>query len=520
MPSKGITSYGYVASSTVPNVQLQVLVPSANYSYIVKCSQGVKQDFGNWAVQPFLLRSGNAQIYLTDICYATPDTPGTVTFQTVNLPGNFSYFTQIYPITGEIGNSSAVTMLNTPAIVTPEWVISWGLYRAGPGNFGLTNQYQQYLYLTDNHSRWMGDLVQSDPAFGQQAFNRFVLPGAHDAGMFDPTWINNNLNALDQSLSQILNQMMGSVFGGLISNVLSAIGGYVPRFVEYLAFTQKENVLIMLNLGVRYFDFRPGKVAAAIQKYLPQDNTLYHQHSFIPGYPYISFLTDVLNWLNNNPTEIVVISLCTNGFYDHSSMDPTIAELKSAWAAAVSNSGSTLVIGTNADLSSSYNSLIAQQKRVIFLNNTNIGAGYYNAAKYDTYDGNDDYYATFDPGTIVNNVLANMNTQDQANMDYTVVQVQGTCTAALQTNVENEWNNNKPACISDITQLVAACTDSQAASFLMSTKALFDQATYPWVYQNLNGHLLNDQLTVVLNDFADNALADICKALTVARMQS
>jgi len=510
MPSKGITSYGYVASSTYPNVQEMVLVPSANYSWGVFCSQGVKQDFGNWGRLPFQIQSANAQVNLSDICHDMPDTAGTVTFQSVNQPGNFGFFTQIYPISGEIGNSSAINFLNTPAVIEPELAISWGLYRAGPGNFGLTNQYQQYMYISDNHSQWMGNLVASNPAYAQQVFNRFVLPGAHDAGMFDPTWINNNINGLNQSLNSILTNMIGSAFAGLITDVLSAIDGYVPRFVEYAAFTQKEQVATMLNLGTRYFDFRPGKVAAAVQQYTGPDNTLYHQHSFIPGCPYITFLTDVLNWLNQNPTEIVVVSLSTNGFYDDASMDPTLQELEEAWAAAVSNTGSTLVIGDNTDLNSSYASLISQQKRFIFLNNPNIGGNYYYANKYDTYN---DAYATFDPAPIIN-VLEKMTPQDQAGMDYTVVQVQGTCTTLLFNNLENEWSNAKASCISDVAQLAAACTDSNAASFLMSTKAYFDQATYPWVYNNLNSHLGNDQLIVILNDFVDNALADICKALT------
>ena len=482
------------------------------------CSQGVKQDLVNWGVQPFQLQSANAQINLTDICYNAPNTAASVTFQTQNLPDNFNFNTQIYPITGGIGSSDAVNMLSTPANISPNRAISWGLYHAGAGNFGLTNQYQQYLYLTDNHSTWMGNLVQSNTRYGLQAFKRFVLPGAHDAGMFDSTWINNNLNAFIQSLSKILNQEV-PLFGGLISQVLGAIANeYIPRFVQYLAFTQKENVATMLNLGVRYFDFRPGKVSSAVQQYLPQpDSGIYHQHAFIPGYPYVSFLTDVLNWLNGNATEIVVISLSTNGFYD-GSMNVSVDELESAWNQAVSNSSSKVVRGGNTDLGSSYDNLISQQKRVIFLNNSNIGNGYYNTTKYDTYD--DTNYATFDPSTIVNNVLANMTTGKQTGMDYTVVQIQGTCTAALVSNLESEWSNNKASCIADITSLVTTCTDSKAASFLMSTKVLFDQATYPWVHQNLNNVLLKDQLTVVLNDFADNALADICLSLTSTRMQA
>jgi hypothetical protein len=518
MPSKGITSYGYVASSTFSTAQLMVLVPSANYDWFV-CSQGVKQVFGNWTVNPFQLPSGNAQINLSDICYDIPDTPGTVTFQTLNIPG-FSFQTQIYPISGEIGYSTAINFLSTPAVITPEFSISWGLYRAGPGDFGLTDQYQQYMYLTDNHSQWMGNLVNiNQSVYGNMAFSRFVLPGAHDAGMFDPTWILSNLNAINNSMSEILTVIMGPIFSGLVSDIISAITNYVPRFIEYAAFTQKENVTTMLNLGVRYFDFRPGKVAQTIQQYLPvPDNTLYHQHSCIPGCPYIQFLADVLGWLGNNPSEIVVISLSTNGFYDDASMDPTLAELEDAWNQAVNMTQSDIIIGDSADLGSSYNTLLAAKKRVLFLNNSNIGGNYHYASKYDTYD--DANYGTFTPDTIINNVLVNMTPQDQVGNDYTVVQVQGTCTEPLLANLKNTWTASGQACVAGIAELVATCIDSEAASFLMSTKPLFDQATYPWIYQNLNNHLGNDQLIVVLNDFADNALADVCKALTLTHFQA
>ena len=526
MPSKGITSYGYVASSKQSNAQLQVLVPSANYSWLVACDQGVKQVFPNWSNAPFTVQSGNAQINLTDICHAKPDTPGNVTFQTLNLPDNFKYSTQIYPISGEIGASGAVDLLKTPANINAERAISWALYRAGAGNFGLTDQYQQYLYLTDNHSQWMGDLVNSNSAYGQQAFNRFVLPGAHDAGMFDPTWINNNLSALNSSISVILNMVMGPTFGGLVSDLVTSVDSYLPRFLVYFAFTQKEQVPTMLDLGVRYFDFRPGKVAAEVQKYLPQpDGILYHQHNFIPGYPYLSFLTDVLNWLKDHPTEIVTISLSTNGFLDHASMDPTEEELENVWNEAMKNTGADVVIGTRYDLASSYQTLIDQKKRIIFLNNSNAISdsatnSYYPASKYDTYDGNDDQYATFSSNTIIDNVLNKMSASDQSGKDYTVVQIQGTCTAALMTNLENAWNDNGAKCAAEVAQEVVTSTDSNAASPLLSTKALFDSATYPWVHQNLTSHLSNDQLVVVLNDFADNALADVCKAVTEERMKA
>ena len=41
----------------------------------------------------------------------------------------------------------------------------------------------------------------------------------------------------------------------------------------------------------------------------------------------------------------------------------------------------------------------------------------------------------------------------------------------------------------------------------MSTKAAFDNATYPWIVANARKNLGDGQVIVALNDFVDNALA-------------
>ena len=519
--SKGVDAYGY---NSKEGADIPVLMPSADYS-ITGCSQDTKDAINPWQPLSYAVQSTNVQINLSDICWDLPDNPGLFVMIAGNLPQDFGFNAEIYPITGEIGSSTAIDMLNTPAVINQNTDnISWGLYRAGPGNFGLTDQYQAYLYMTDDQTSWMGNLVNYNPGSGQKPFNAFFLSGAHDAGMFDSTWLDNqdNLQAINAILAQVIEQQ------GVPSDLTKALLGnsdvqeYLERFLVYFAFTQKEQVSTLLNLGVRYFDFRPGHIAKEVQDQLPQvDTRLYHQHDFIPGYPYDSFLTDVLTWLESKPSEIVVISLSTNGFYDHSSMDPSTTELEQYWNNAVGATGSTVQIATKDDLSSSYEDLIQDNKRVFFLNNLDgIAADYYPASKFDTYDKKGQYYATFDPNSLVDNVLNDISSADQAGQDYSVVQIQGTCTEALATNIQNEWNDNKVSCGKDIVELVAACIDSNAASFLMSTKPSFDSVTYPWVYQNLAQKLPTEQLTIVLNDFVDNALTDICSALTATRLKS
>jgi hypothetical protein len=47
---------------------------------------------------------------------------------------------------------------------------------------------------------------------------------------------------------------------------------------------------------------------------------------------------------------------------------------------------------------------------------------------------------------------------------------------------------------------------SWSGSPLMSTKAAFDRQTYPWVTSNARRNLGDGQLTILLNDYVDNAL--------------
>lgn len=81
-------------------------------------------------------------------------------------------------------------MLRTPSAIGPNWAFSYGFYDAGHGVGGLTDQDQSYVYATPDMSHWMGDLARSMGAALQNApFSAFALPGAHDAGMFDPTCV-------------------------------------------------------------------------------------------------------------------------------------------------------------------------------------------------------------------------------------------------------------------------------------------------------------------------------------------
>ncbi len=94
-----------------------------------------------------------------------------------------------------------------------------------------------------------------------------------------------------------------------------------------------------------------------------------------------------------------------------------------------------------------------------------------------------------------------MNQTGQAGSTYTVMQLQGTANG-----------------IAGVIGATLAST-SWAASPLMATKARFDQATLAWAEQNVAYNLSSGYLTVLLNDFADNALVKTCIDITRQRMQ-
>lgn len=216
---------------------------------------------------------------------------------------------------------------------------------------------------------------------------------------------------------------------------------------------------------------------------------LYHQHNFLPGLAFSDFLSEIVNWLNIHPGEIVVVSLGVSGFYDDA-MKPTSATLTSEINSALSGSG--IVTGSIGDAASSYNDLIAAGKRLLFFNN---GVGVDDASKYDSYA--DAPYATLVPAPIMS-ALNGMEPTPPGGSDYTVLQFQGTASA-----VTSLWPT------------LALCT-SDSTSPLLMTKALFDSNTYPWASANLS-RFNSEYPLVILNDFVDPIMSQIAEAATSTR---
>jgi hypothetical protein len=145
----------------------------------------------------------------------------------------------------------------------------------------------------------------------------------------------------------------------------------------------------------------------------------------------------------------------------------------------------SITVTDQRDFRTSYADLIKYNKRLFVLYAPETGAPV-TATKYDSYNG--DVYATTKSSNIIG-ALNGMNKAGQAGYDYTVLQLQGTASTASKAIAGTVANASK------------------SGSPLMSTKAAFDSATYPWVIANARKNLGDAQVTVLLNDFVDNALA-------------
>lgn len=481
--SKGVDYYGFVSNSINETFQLAFQKPTSLGTSTTTIS--IPGENG--------IISGNLQIAESDIGI----TSHTGRFQWSLAAGSHltgyspiaNAYAEIAPSTGSIGASTLTNMLKTPSLINSQYAVSYGFYDSSFGAGSMTNQDQSYVYATPSQANWMGSIASQ---VGSSPFSSFVLPGAHDAGMFDTTCL------LTLQNSDAFLNVMGTAAGIGVAAAQALAPDVITRIVINMAFTQKDTIATMLNLGVRYFDFRPGYCMTDTQATGP----LFHQHNFIPGYAFMSFLSDIITWLDNNPSEIVVVALGHSGF-NESYMTASTSTLESQINMAM-DSANSFITGNKLDLSTSYNELIAQRKRLIFLSQYGFESDpsqspelslIYDASKYDSYT---DAYQTTDVNVILNALNA-MNESGQSGSDYTVLQLQGTASGASGGI------------------FASAASMSNASSPLMSTKAQFDSKTYSWLQSNVPSKFSNNQLLVCLNDFADNALTFYCSELTLLR---
>lgn len=389
---------------------------------------------------------------------------------------------EILPFPHYPNNFGATYPVNTTSTLVEKngYIADFGFYNADAAVGGLTDKIQTYAYCSSSKAQWMTDLVAEVPGAGQKPFSRFVLPGAHDAGM-------NNA----RHLAEIIGTLAPAIIFMPVLKLILAIGAAasVP-IASAFAMTQRHSATDMLKMGTRYFDFRPAYDFGTFS------GELYHQHMVIPGSKFSDFLLETVKFLDENPGELSVISLSFDGIAQDE-MKPSVSVLQDAIAEALAKSSTGLNTANASDLNTSYDDLVATNKRLFFLNK---GVGFDEAANSNSYS--DSAYSTFDPNSVLNAIKAVPKTPPSGSV-YTVLQTQGTPTAL--------W--------SDYATAIPRMAITPWTSPLLATKAKFDHVMYPWIQSNAASFDINAPL-VLLNDFVEPALSSIAMQATKQRLEA
>ncbi|KAL8276095.1 hypothetical protein RQP46_011510 [Phenoliferia psychrophenolica] len=381
---------------------------------------------------------------------------------------------------------------------TREMTINVGFFDAG-----VTRAKELYIYASHCKKTWLGDLIAENPLIRQVPFSQLALAGAHDAGM---------LGDIDSRLLQFIkdgdvHDDVGVIAKALpfvqtLLSVLKTFNFRTARILENMANTQKDSIPDQLAMGVRFFDFRPGYCLYDSVSGLQGE--LHHQHAIVPGEPYLMFLIHVLNFLGENPSEIVFFEIKSDGFAILTSsidpatgkprvitMVPTLEELEATFQRARTSAGSeaarAVVVGSPEDLERPIGELLNENRRLIIADRVHFPDAWPRADSYSH-----EAYDTDDPQKVM---AALKTTYDAAasraakkeGPAATIYQLQATPTAQIWADVG------------------ASLSYSEASSLLVWSKCRMDRVTYSWIA----GLTFIDAGNVIfLNDFVDGALVE------------
>ncbi|GAA5866090.1 hypothetical protein JCM1840_003403 [Sporobolomyces johnsonii] len=392
-----------------------------------------------------------------------------------------------------------VSTVDTPAVFRQDHslTISYGFFDSG-----IARSKQMYVYASRKLSKWLGDLVSLDERVLEVPFEKVALAGSHDCGM---------LGRLNPELLAFLDRGKGDEIPAVaralplvrvLLGLLSTFGVRGHRILSNLAMTQKDSIKSQLEMAslrtLAFFDI--------------VDETkgeIRHQHSIVPGVGYEIFLIDILAFLSDNTSEIVVVELKSDGFpfttdlYDESdppkltaiSMVPTVEALAAALHNAKSSSplaAREIEVGSAQDLGAPIGELLRNNRRLIIIDRVHE----LEREAEDRWDRADSYthdsYDTDDPLKILaalNVAYDDATTRAARKVSplSTIYQLQATPTAQIWADIG------------------ASLTYSDASSLLVWSKARMDRVTYPWLATKA---FIEPGLVVFLNDFVDGCLVE------------
>ncbi|KAF2402903.1 hypothetical protein EJ06DRAFT_527880 [Trichodelitschia bisporula] len=471
MPTKGVQIYTFIS------------LPGASVEYTVPGSSLSRSQLGEWTNDHLEVDKSHirnpfefAGRFLFRVLFRN----NTVTTQYVD----------INTLIGNIERGTMARMADQRAVITPDLVVSFGFYDAGPGIAGLPKADQCWVTVTPNRAGWMSRLAPLGSDAERKPFTRWVLPAAHDVGM-------NSLQT-PTALIQSAGKAVLPVFKGA-SGVISGLGGkmsddvllgMLPNIIQGLAITQKDSLGDILATGARYFEFRPAHLHSAVrgQAGIPRD-ALYFTHGPIPGMPYAQFLADIATFLLANTGEIVVVQLRWDGVPAECAR-PSDGELASELNTALGRANGQLVVGDLGDLQRSTTAQLREQKKRLIICRDVDSLSTYTDGANATLNG-DSIVAEFEK----------LGPASQNGKAFTNLQCQATAT--------------------NIKDVVAYSVVSAGVSnsCLLATKPICDWKTLPWIRRNALNRLKAEQLVVVMNDFFDGATADVAAGLSDIRLK-
>lgn len=473
MPSKGVQVYTYIG---VPGVSIELSVP--------KQTNTINFNDGNrfW--------NGDLEVDAANIS-SFFDKSGRFDFKVLRNGGVVTeQWVTVNALTGNASGGTMDTIANTPSVFQgSDLIVTYGLYEAGEGHGLLPNRHQCYITVAPNYANWMGTLAPPGSVQENKPFGRLVLPSPHDVGM-------NSMQSSDAVLKKVGGAIIGTMINDdkVLEEITDAISGpainlIAPNIIYSLAVTQKDSLDALLQIGARYFEFRPAHLHKAIIPTGALPDRLYFQHSAIPGMPYDAFLQGLVTFLLAHPTEIAVVQLRWDGVPAECAR-PSDQEQRDYLNAALKPANGQIVVGTLDDMQrSSIAQLRHDKKRLIVMVNVNSLSTYTDA-------GN----ATLDGDSIVAEFPKILTPDNERGKAFINVQCQATAT-------------NIPKAV--VYSVLEAGTTT---SCLLCTKGICDSKTLPWCRDNVLKTCGTQEVVVMMNDFLDGATADVAVNLSKQRL--
>ena len=163
-------------------------------------------------------------------------------------------------MTGNLEGGTMNIMSQQTSIINGDVIVCYSFYDAGSGVAGLPNAHQCNVTVTTNNSNWMGKVAAPGSHQASQKFSKLVIPAAHDIGMNSmqtpDALLQNAGGPFLQTLSGV-EKTFATVAAKLSSNVALKLA---PNIISSLAITQKDVVQTVLDIGARYFEFRPAHI--------------------------------------------------------------------------------------------------------------------------------------------------------------------------------------------------------------------------------------------------------------------